>query len=597
MTRDVVTNDVDQYLINMAEPREGECIAGLEETLGSLKLEQCTNDDDADTTSDTDWRSARLSSSDDNCSSLNDALRVQQLEEEQERLNNSLFSLSSHFAQVQFRLKQIAEAKGEDREELLKNLQDFAFKGCADMNELKKLRSENEDGEVLEIQKQRQNELLKQLREQIEDLERIAYENGEGDMPSTLILQKQKAALDELHAKMSLNLELDKMSLGDIQKHVDDALKQLVNPFKEKQHLVEQLQTQIIDLERFVSYLQKENSSTDASPAKAISSSQFTSFASKPKSTSFFGLVGGSSQHFQKNQLKNTLRGNHYGDERARLQLAVDATLRVMEKYTLLNIESPSGNEELQELDLVSDEVFERSEEEVVSVVRRQLCPSLKALLEHGMLSETVTHRSLPSSLGFGCFVAKNGSTYTLVSLDSKATPLQHIWDVVLYFYDSRNGRELSEAPVRKLSQSFKLENVAGKSITSKQILLTTIENIVSTHARLRRSKDAQWKAFVSAAMNEKKLPAWLRIIFRTRHVVEMCYNSWSYVSRTVKISSLYDLYLVIIFWSALYTTITAIGGSSSVVFLGTNHGRVIHLKKKETRFRVAGSFELPTVR
>ncbi|PIO75848.1 hypothetical protein TELCIR_02084 [Teladorsagia circumcincta] len=23
------------------------------------------------------------------------------------------------------------------------------------------------------------------------------------------------------------------------------------------------------------------------------------------------------------------------------------------------------------------------------------------------------------------------------------------------------------------------------------------------------------------------------RIIFRTRHVVEMCYNSWSYVSRT----------------------------------------------------------------
>ncbi|VDP05064.1 unnamed protein product [Heligmosomoides polygyrus] len=166
-------------------------------------------------------------------------------------------------------------------------------------------------------------------------------------------------------------------------------------------------------------------------------------------------------------------------------------------------------------------EIFERSEEEVVSVVRRQLCPSLKALLEHGMLSQTVVQRSLPSSLGVGCFVA------------SKSTPLEHIWDVVLFFYDSKNGRELSEAPVRKLSQSFKLENVAGKTITSKQVLLTTIENIVSTHARLRRSKDAQWKAFVSAAMNEKKLPAWLRIIFRSRYVVEMCYNSWSYVART----------------------------------------------------------------
>ncbi|KAK6058640.1 hypothetical protein COOONC_03787 [Cooperia oncophora] len=529
----------------MAEPNEGDCLAGLDQTLSSLVTEQCI-DDDADTTSDTDWRSARLSSSDDNCSSFNDALRVQQLEEEQERLNNSLFSLSSHFAQVQFRLKQIAEAQGEDREELLKNLQDFAFKGCADMNELKKLRSQNDDGEVLEIQKQRQNELLKQLREQIEDLERIAYENGEGDMPSTLILQKQKAALDELHAKMSLNLELDKMSLSDIQKHVDDALKQLVNPFKEKQQLVEQLQTQIIDLERFVSYLQKENSSVDGSPAKAIASSQFT--ASRPKSGYFFGLIGGSAQHFQKNQLKNTLRGNHYGDERARLQLAVDATLQVMEKYTLLSIESSSAEKEPQEMDLINDEIFERSEEEVVTVVRRQLCPSLKALLEHGMLSETVTHRSLPSSLGLGCFVAKNGASY------AKPTPLQHVWDVILYFYGSKNGRELSEAPVRKLSQSFKLENVAGRSITSKQILLTTIENIVSSHARLRRSKDAQWKAFVSAAMNEKKLPAWLRwvissllvpflsvfhglvhcrIIFRTRYVVEMCYNSWSYVSRT----------------------------------------------------------------
>lgn len=483
-------------------------------------------DDDVETTSDTDWRSARLSSSDDNCSSFNDTLRVQQLEEEQERLNNSLFSLSSHFAQVQFRLKQIAEAKGEDREELLKSLQDFAFKGCADMDELKRLRSENDNGEILEIQKQRQHDLLKQLREQIEDFERIAYENGEGGMPSTLILQKQKAALDELHAKMSLNLELDKMSLGDIQRHVDEALKQLVNPFKEKQQLVEQLQTQIVDLERFVSYLQKENNSQSGSPAKAISSSQLVS--NKPIQTSFFGLVTWSTQRFQKNQLKNTLRGNHYGDERARLQLAIDATQRILEKYTLLSIEGTSAEKNTKEMDVMNDEIFERSEEEVVSVVRRQLCPSLKALLEHGMLSQTVVQRSLPSSLGVGCFVARHGTGF-----GSKSTPLEHIWDVVLFFYDSKNGRELSEAPVRKLSQSFKLENVAGKTITSKQVLLTTIENIVSTHARLRRSKDAQWKAFVSAAMNEKKLPAWLRIIFRSRYVVEMCYNSWSYVART----------------------------------------------------------------
>lgn len=293
----------------MTETNEVDCFADLDHSINNVNNDHSI-DDDAEVCSDTDWRSARLSSIDDNCSSFNDALRVQQLEEEQERLNNSLFSLSSHFAQVQFRLKQISEAEGEDREVLLKNLQDFAFKGCADLNELKKLRSQAEFGEVLEIQKQRQNDLLKQLREQLEDLERIAYENGEGDMPGTLIIQKQKAVLDELHSKMSLNLELDKMSLPDIQRHVDQALKQLVNPFKEKQQLVEQLQTQIIDLERFVSYLQRDNSEHN-SPTKALTSSQFT--ANKAKSSSFFGLVGCSVQRFQKNQLKNTFQGNHYG--------------------------------------------------------------------------------------------------------------------------------------------------------------------------------------------------------------------------------------------------------------------------------------------
>ncbi|VDM74466.1 unnamed protein product [Strongylus vulgaris] len=434
------------------------------------------------------WRSARLSSSDDNCSSLNDAIRVQQLEEEQERLNNSLFSLSSHFAQVQFRLKQVAEAKGEDKEALLKDLQEFAFKGCADMNELKRLRSESESGEAERAFKTAARaagrlgtDSIRKWRgghaEHIDSTKTgffwILYfitDEHEVAYLHSVSVHLQKAVLDELHEKMSLDLELEKMSVADIQKHVDSALKQLVNPFKEKQQLVEQLQTQIVDLERFVSYLQKENNSQESSPAKALSSSQF--IASKPKPSRFFGLVGGSGQRFQKNQLKNTVHGNHYGDERARLQLAVDATLQVLEK----------------------------SEEEVVSVVRRQLCPSLKALLEHG---------------------------------SNKAIPLQHIWDIILFFYSSKNGRELNDAPVRKLSQSFKLENVAGKSITSKQILLTTIENIVSSHARLHRSKDAQWKAFVSAAMNEKKLPAWLRIIFRARYVVEMCYNPWSYVART----------------------------------------------------------------
>lgn len=47
---------------------------------------------------------------------------MERLEKEQEQLNSSLLALTTHFAQVQFRLKQIVSAEAEDKEvELLLN--------------------------------------------------------------------------------------------------------------------------------------------------------------------------------------------------------------------------------------------------------------------------------------------------------------------------------------------------------------------------------------------------------------------------------------------------------------------------------------------
>lgn len=42
--------------------------------------------------------------------------QLKHLEDEQEELNSSLLALTSHFAQVQFRLKQIISAEPEDKE-------------------------------------------------------------------------------------------------------------------------------------------------------------------------------------------------------------------------------------------------------------------------------------------------------------------------------------------------------------------------------------------------------------------------------------------------------------------------------------------------
>uniref|UniRef100_A0A914S0A4 RUN domain-containing protein n=1 Tax=Parascaris equorum TaxID=6256 RepID=A0A914S0A4_PAREQ len=120
-----------------------------------------------------------------------------------------------------------------------------------------------------------------------------------------------------------------------------------------KEQLVEQLQTQIVDLERFVSFLQVET------PERAP-----TSIASmpvvRPKRSSVLSLVGCGSRKFERNELKNTLRGNHYGDVRARLELAVDATVNICEKYLLLAIDSESPRSRMQSLGSSSiDEVIE----------------------------------------------------------------------------------------------------------------------------------------------------------------------------------------------------------------------------------------------
>ena len=61
--------------------------------------------------------------------------RMRQLEDEQELLNSSLIALTTHFAQVQLRLKQIVDSNEDQREELLKELEQFANRGIPDIRQ------------------------------------------------------------------------------------------------------------------------------------------------------------------------------------------------------------------------------------------------------------------------------------------------------------------------------------------------------------------------------------------------------------------------------------------------------------------------------
>lgn len=58
--------------------------------------------------------------------------RLRRLEEEREQLRAALLAVSSHFAQVQFRLQQVARAPADEKERsrMLQELEEFAFRGC-----------------------------------------------------------------------------------------------------------------------------------------------------------------------------------------------------------------------------------------------------------------------------------------------------------------------------------------------------------------------------------------------------------------------------------------------------------------------------------
>lgn len=111
--------------------------------------------------------------------SENENIRLQLLEQEQERLNASLMALTTHFGQVQFRLKQIVAAPPEDKERLLQELDEFAFRGCPNLETTARL-VENPIASfhehIIEEQRLKQKNLIEQLRNQLQDLETYAYQ-------------------------------------------------------------------------------------------------------------------------------------------------------------------------------------------------------------------------------------------------------------------------------------------------------------------------------------------------------------------------------------------------------------------------------------
>lgn len=501
---------------------------------------------------------------DDQCG-LSEFERLRHLEEEQEQLNSSLYALTTHFAQVQFRLKQIVDASPEEKEILLKELEEFAFRGVPDLRTCRAnvglllSETEQEQEEKLEQQRQKQKELIDQLKGQLEDLEKYAYETGEAGLPSSMLLERQSVVIEHLKEKLPLNLdELDSLDPDDLRRHIDRAIREMVNPVKMKEQLVCQLKTQVSDLERFIQFIQGEGSDGKprctcncpvhgkASPApsevssgsyvrprlykeqlrRAHKESQETQHRILRRMLTLLQMFavahfGCGKRGFQKNVIKKTPKGNHWGDLRARLEVAVNEVLDLASKQEPQCVDSDYTSDS-------GDSPLVLCNEKLTTAVRKDLALALRDLMQHGLMQVGQSSSMVP----IGCFVLRSAS----------APSLMHAWDLVLKYYEIKNGPQYNASPARKLSESFNLDLAAGIVATPKHSLLGAIHVIICSHTPLKRSYDSHFKAFVCAALNEKKLVSWLRLVFKCKSLVEHYYMPWSYVRRTGFEDSLHSL-------------------------------------------------------
>ncbi|XP_036395226.1 RUN domain-containing protein 1-like isoform X2 [Megalops cyprinoides] len=482
------------------------------------------------------------------------ALKLQKLEEEQELLNSSLLALTSHFAQVQFRLKQIVHAQSDEREKMLLELEDFAFKGCPhvlgcraqDALQLENS-SEREKRERLEAQREKQKELIIQLKTQLDDLERFAYQEGSYDsLPQSMVMERQRVIIDELIKKLDVNLNEDigKLSPEELRQRVDAAIAQIVNPARVKEQLVEQLKTQIRDLEMFINFIQDEVGNPllpDAEPSQreATAGPRVRGPGGKRKvdaeqaqkvretglqliqralavlqifAVSQFGCAAG---HVPGGVWSQSGAARDYSPLLQRLEGAVDRVRR--EAVRRQPPEQCAGSPWA-------------GRDELTAAVRKELAMALRDLLAHGLYSP---------SQGMSLVLAPIACLLPF----SPAPQTMHPWELFVKYYRSKNGQAFAEAPARKLSQSFSLP-LAGVpvTVTPKQSLLWAVHTVLREHDPFKRGADSEFKALVCMALNEQRLVSWLNLLCKSGALVHSHYQPWSYMAQTGFESALHIL-------------------------------------------------------
>ncbi|CAH0400158.1 unnamed protein product [Chilo suppressalis] len=464
--------------------------------------------------------------------------RLHALEEEQEILSSSVFSLTSHLAQVEFRLRQILKAPPEEKDSMLKALEEFTSRGVPDSRAAPQGSSgEPTCNECAELEKKmrrqrtRQNHFIERLKTQLQELERFAAN------PSLSGDSKHRTLIEHLRHEIDKSLEegcQQPLNADELRHQINCAVRQYADRQLSKDEIISKLQIHIEDMQKFIKVMKNEdliNTKSETTEEK-LKSETFERNFSKNKSNDdlraetinlmrkastliqiFTVSQFGCSPNTNKSYNLKSTNVTHWGNLRAKLEMSIDAVVHLVSRDRPTHTMIDSYDSESEEGGVVINDA------PLTTAVRKHLAVNLRDLLQHGLVGPEAS--SLVPLIG--CFPVRR----------STASHATHIWELILRYYDMNDGDRFNSTPARKLSQSFNLDIVGGTAITNRQSLLSVIGSIIASHMPYKRSYDAHFKAFVCAALNTHKLVVWLNIILKSRSLIDTYYSSTSYIVNT----------------------------------------------------------------
>lgn len=476
--------------------------------------------------------------------------KLHQLENEKEELQQSLFSLTSRFAQIQFRLHQIMEADNEEKPRLLQELDELANRGCIDNSIVSEIKQEVTTEET--EQKKKQEAIIQELKHQLDDLENFAFQQGRGGVPQSIVLEKQQIILEQLMSKLNLRVqteELAQASVEDLKKRVDNAVAEIVNPGIIKEKLVDHLQTQIQDLERFVEFLQVEvgdegegkrssgsvpNASVEDRKKSKESLAMLKRLLSIVQVFTITQLSCGTKQ-MQKETIEESAKGN--------IKRLLDNLKKAVNNVKALTTESRfEVTQSCDESEGNTKELFYGEMEdnetaavlsvdnELTQVVRKELCPAISNLMAHGLVVDATVSPNAGLVTPISCLLPRKLNS----ALGTK--PL-HPWELCMEYYGLKNGAQVARSPSRMLTRSFGLDNLVSSGsdhyVSVKHSFLEAINMVINDHNPLKRSYDVMLKALICLGLNSGKLPMWIRLIMKTSSLISDHYTDYSYVAQT----------------------------------------------------------------